>query len=273
MGRIPFFAVLLFSLLLAGAAGAQERGDGVADGGKREKRVVHDHDKYQRHDTRNEGIFMRLSKHKIKFSWNTPESIPDSEYYSRSPRGETDLGVKVGFNFQEMIKSPFSPSFNPGVVAGGYFRRFWGSSGIRGELLINTASYNSENPAAYYAPHTVGTDTTTKSAFKAMYISIPVMFEQKCFHKLYLLLGPQYSYLVSSSDKNGEFTKIYGKSNIFYKSEFSLVGGFEVQLPHALRIGARYVKGLTDVNNSIYPKAYEAWTMNAVQLTFSYRLY
>ena len=88
-----------------------------------------------------------------------------------------------------------------------------------------------------------------------------------------MLLGPQYSHLISSSDKNGEFTKIYGKNNVFYKSEFSMVGGFEIQLPHALRIGARYIKGLTDVNNSIYPKAYEAWTINTVQITFSYRLY
>jgi hypothetical protein len=272
MGRIPFFAILLSLLLVSAASKAQERGDGIANGGKREKRVVHDNDKYSNNNG-DRGLFRRLKKEKIKLTWNSPEEKTSPDYYRSSPRGETDLGVKLGLNFQEIIKSPFSPSFNPGIVAGGYCRRFWGGSGIRGELLVNTASYTSQNPADYYAPHKAGSDTVTKSAFKAAYISIPVMFEQRCFHKLYLLLGPQYSHLISSSDKNGEFTKIYGKSNVFYKSEFSMVGGFEVQLPQRLRIGARYIKGLTDVNNSIYPKAYEAWTINTVQITFSYRLY
>ncbi len=273
MSRIPLFTFLLFSILFSAAAGAQERGDGSAEGGKRQKRVVHDNDKYQHSSTKSEGIFRRLGRHKIKLTWNTPESTTDSEYYRRSPRGETDLGVKVGLNFQEITKSPFSPSLNPGLVAGGYCRRFWGGSGIRGELLINTASYTSQNAASYYVPHIASTDTVTKSAFKAVYLSVPIMFEQRIRHKAYLILGPQYSYLISSTDKNGEFTKIYNKSNVFFKSEFSLVGGFEIQLPHALRIGARYIKGLTDVNNSVYPKAYEAWTINTVQISFSYRLY
>ncbi len=274
MGRIPFLAILLCFLLFSAAASAQERGDGSAEGGKREKRVVHDKnkDKYSDKSREERKRERRENRRKFKLTWNTPEKT-DAVSYKPSPHGETDLGAKLGFNFQEIVKSPFSPSFNPGVVAGGYFRRFWGRSGIRAELLVNTASYTSQNPAAYYVQHTTSTDTVTKSAFKTAYLSIPAMFEQRCSQKVYLLFGPQYSLLVSSSDKNGEFTKIYSKNNVFFKSEFSLVAGFEVQLPHAIRIGARYIKGLTDVNNNVYPKAYEAWTINAIQVAFSYRFY
>ncbi len=264
---------MFFFLLFSAAATAQERGDGSAEGGKRQRRVVHDRDRNDSKSREELKRERRENRRKFKITWNTPDGKPDTEYYRASPHGETDLGAKLGINFQEMVESPFSPSFNPGIVGGGYFRRFWGGSGVRAELLFNTASYTSQNPASYYAQHTPGTDTVTKSAFKTAYISVPAMFEQRCFHKLYLLFGPQYSLLISSSDKNGEFTKIYNKSNVFFKSEFSLVGGFEVQLPHSLRIGARYIKGLTDVNNNIYPKAYEAWTINAIQVSFSYRIY
>ena len=274
MGKIGFLVTLLFLLTLSVATRAQERGDGSADGGKREKRVVRDHETWGGYDGEQRSKRLGGKRLKIRLKWNTPENSKKTDRpVRRWPHGETEIGAKLGLNFQELSQSPFSPSFNPGIVGGGYFRRFFGGSGVRVELLGSTASYTSQNPAAYYATHTAGTDTVTKSAFRGIYISIPAMFEQRAFKKLYLLFGPQYSRLISSSDKNGEFTKIYSKSNVFFKSEFSLVGGFEVQLPHALSIGARYVYGLTDVNNNIYPKSYLAWTINSIQATFSYRFY
>ncbi len=275
MRRIPFFLALSFLITFSVVLKAQERGDGDANGGKREKRVVHDNDTYGGYDSegRNKNKYARRGKFQLKLKWNSPEQAAGTKTHRPFPKGESDLGVKLGVNFQEIAHSPFSPAFNPGIVGGGYFRRFWGTSGMRAELLLSTGNYTSQDPAAYYATHTAGTDTVTKSAFSGIYISIPFMFEQRVSRKVYLLFGPHYSYLLSSSDKNGQFTKIYNKSNVFFRSEFSLVAGFEVQLPKALRVGARYVHGLTDVNNNIYPKAYLGWTINSIQATFSYRIH
>ncbi len=276
MSRIPFLSALLLVLLVSVAATAQERGDGEAAA----RRQIHDKDIIDGRGSKGKGRAGSRSgaananqgKNTTgvfrKFGNDEGESEP-----APFSHGRTELGAKLGVNFQEMAKSPFSPNFAPGVVGGGYFRRYFRRTGLRMELLASTGSYTSQNPAAYYAEHTATMDTVTKSAFRAVYLSVPILFEQRIFRKVYVQVGPQISYLLSSKDKNGEFTKIYGRNDIFKKAEFSMLIGAEYQLPYKLRVGARYIKGLTDVNNSVYPKAYFAWTVNSLQVSVSYNLF
>ena len=273
MSRIPFLSALFLFLIVSVATNAQERGDGEAAA----KRQIHDkdiidgrgrrsirranHDSHVNAGKNTKGVFR-------KFGNDDAKSEPPE-----TPHGRSELGAKLGVNFQELAKSPFSPAYKPGVVGGGYFKRYFRRTGIRMELFASTGSYSSQNPAAYYAQHTANMDTVTKSSFKALYISVPILFEQRMFHKAYLQIGPDITYLLSSSDKNGQFTKIYTKSDIFKKAEFSILFGAEYQLPYNIRVGARYIKGLTDVNNSVYPKAYFAWTINSLQVMASYTFF
>ena len=93
------------------------------------------------------------------------------------------------------------------------------------------------------------------------------------FKDIYFELGPQYSYLLSYSEKNGAFSKIYGADDIFKKSEFSMVIGVEAKFDKKFKFDLRYIKGLTDVNNSVYPSAYLQWNINSIQATIAYKLY
>ncbi len=255
MKRVHFTSILLLLLLSCAATYAQERGDGSAQNGTK---------------ANDKGITTGRSGKRILGAVN---EYNNGDVFRSKPfvPGTSDFGVKAGVNFQELATSPFAPKLTAGIVGGLYFRRYWRVTGVKIEALASSAHYVSKEPAAYYASS--AKDTVSKSEFKAIYLSVPVLGELRLYHEIYIEIGPQYSHLMASSDKNGAFSHIYGKSDIFFKSEFSGVIGIEAGLPYGLKIDARYCKGLTDVNNSIYPQAYLQWTINTIQATVSYNLY
>ena len=264
MKRINFTTTLLFLLILCGTAHAQERGDGIAEGQKKDPVGVISGRSGSGIGSQGQSGSNRWFSKNIDYA-NSPG------YVRPFIKGLSDFGIKAGGNFQEMGTSPFTQQFTPGIVGGIYFRRFYRVTAFKIEALASSAHYESSQPAGYYTVH--ASDSVTKSSFKAMYISIPAMFELRLYRDLYIEVGPQYSYLLSSADKNGVFSKIYKQNDIFYKSEFSGLIGLEVNLPRKFKVDVRYIKGITDVNNSVYPKAYLQWQINSLQATLSYRLY
>src|SRR5262249_6538372 len=157
--------------------------------------------------------------------------------YRPSVPGLSDFGVKLGGNFTQMATSPFTNGFAPGIVGGLYVRRFWRVTAVEVELLASSAPYVCRDAAAASAPN--ASDTVSKSQFRSIYIRVPVMFSLKVSNTLYAETVPEYSYLLSSADKNNAFTNAYKKSDIFHKSEFSWVLGLEMKLPKKFKVGVR----------------------------------
>jgi len=268
MKRINFVTTLLLVLFLCTVSRAQERGDGLATPKNNDKGIITGR---TGPDNGNGQIIHGTN------SWFDKNMM--LQYWTKHKDGTpfpftlglSEFGVNLGGNFQEMAHSPFTKSFKPGLVGGLYYRRYWRLTAVKVELLGSTAHYVSTQAAGVYATHP--TDSTSKSFFKTRYFSLPVLAQLMVVKDVYLELGPQYSYMLSYSEKNGVFSKIYGPDNIFKNSEFSMIIGAEAKINRKFKFDLRYIKGMTDVNNSVYPSAYLQWNINAIQATVYYRLY
>ena len=197
---------------------------------------------------------------------------PDGTPVNAAP-GISEYGVKAGLNCQQMAHSSFTNTFFPGALAGVYFRRHWRFTAIKIELLGTTGHYTSAQAVGSVA--TPAENNTSKSTFNTTYLSLPALAQLRIHRDpdLWLEVGPQYTYLLTYSDKSDIFSKEYGQDNIFKRSEFSGVIGAEYKINTRFKVDLRYAKGLTDVNNSVYPQAYLQWNINSIQATLSYKLY
>ena len=263
MRRIHCGITLLILLVLGTATQAQERGDGKASPTQKDPSgILTGRDGYSAGPAGGTNPWFNKNMRYAQDASDGPQQFV---------KGISDLGIKLGGDMQQMQHSPFGGQLSPGIIGGIYLRRFWRITALKVEALVNSAKYTSTQPAAEYATNHPS-DSTAKSIFKSVYLSIPALAELKVYHTIYLEVGPQYSYLLTYKDKNDAFTKIYGHNDIFHPSEFSGVLGAEMTINSKLKAEIRYVKGLTDVNNSVYPKAYLQWNVNSIQAMVSYKL-
>ncbi len=105
-----------------------------------------------------------------------------------------------------------------------------------------------------------------------MYVNIPLLFEYQTSAKWQIIAGPQFGYVASIKDKNKVYEGIYGNSNIITNTDFSIVAGAEYKVAKKMRIGARIVKGVIDVNNSTYYLVHKPWSSTGAQISVSYRI-
>jgi len=181
------------------------------------------------------------------------------------------LGVKIGGSMQALSGAPVRSG--PGVVAGLYSRKNIGRFGVRVEALASTAHYTTKYPASIYSLYSPGMDTISKGDFQVIYASIPLMIDYQLNKSMQLLAGAQWSYVVSLYEKNNAFSNIYGTNNFIKPTDFSLVAGLELSVAKKVRLGLRFIKGVTDVNKSTYYLVPKTWTTTGVQATVSYKIF
>lgn len=166
------------------------------------------------------------------------------------------VGVKAGANFQQISgdgsASNFDATYKPGVLGGVFVGVDKKKAGIRGEALIKTCRYKVHNSSV---------------KLKTVNLDIPVLYEHKIVKRVWFQLGPQFSMLISAKQTDGVDFK-----NNMRTADIAAVGGLEVTLPMKVTIGARYIKGFIDANNTDIPtKLPGKWTSSAIQLTVGYR--
>jgi outer membrane protein OmpA-like peptidoglycan-associated protein len=114
-------------------------------------------------------------------------------------------------------------------------------------LNLPISSGFSIEPQVMYSSHryfTSNTSTLLLNDGSISYISVPLALKFHVADKLAILAGPQVDFL-SSVDDNNNVVNETG----FNKSSFSLFGGLEF-LPHkGVSIFARYIHGLSDMND------------------------
>lgn len=159
---------------------------------------------------------------------------------------KVDLGIKAGWNYEQLSGSNVDNSYNSGFQGGIFVGVRRKRIGVQVEGLISFSKYNLQ-------------DSLSKGEFKATYINIPVLFEYKLVPMLWLQIGPQYSGIVSVQSPSG----FAGDAkNIFKSGTGSGVLGLELKLPLHLNVGARYVLGFTNLNNY----GSDAWQQRVFQL-------
>ncbi len=176
---------------------------------------------------------------------------------------KAELGLKLGANFETLSGSSWQNTYKPGIVGGVFVGLHKGSYGIRIEGLINSSHYTSQSFI----------DSTHKGDFRATYFDFPILFEYKVIPRVWLQIGPQYSNVLSIKSLN-DFA---GDSKSMFKSNvFALIFGIEAKLPMHITVGARYILGLTDMNNvstnnTTIKNVNGSWSNRSAQVSLGFR--
>ncbi|MFT4094479.1 MAG: porin family protein [Niabella sp.] len=175
-----------------------------------------------------------------------------------SVNAQFHIGVKAGVNAGKIKGKSFKEEFNYSYLAGAFAE-------------IGLGDKWSINPEILFSQTTATTDTSftnTVSQFfeneqrkaKLSYLSIPILINMRLIGPLHLEAGPQFGILMNEDKKllqNGE--------DAFNHGDFSLVGGASLQF-NFLRISARYVAGLSNVNSTDIDED-KNWKNQALQLS------
>ena len=179
-------------------------------------------------------------------------------------------GVKVGGHFMKLSSAPVKSA--PSPLVGLFAYNNMGRVGIRLEAMGTMVTHTTKYPASYYTMYTAGTDTVTQAELQTINISVPLLVEYQLTDRIQLVAGPQFSYMVSITDKNEAYTKVYGDTKFLKKTDFAVVAGAEYQIGANIKVGARLVAGVTDVNASTYYLVPRSWSTVAGQLSISYKI-
>lgn len=149
------------------------------------------------------------------------------------------LGFKGGANILKVDGKSFSDEFQFGYHLGAFaeinINQKWG---IQPELLWNQTNYRTADNFDDLYPN-----GKSDVEGKLNYISIPILLTYRPVKLLSLQLGPQFG-IMTSQDKD-----LLGETKEAFKSgDFSMLGGAQLNLG-ALRVGGRYVVGLTNIND------------------------
>ncbi|NII27238.1 PorT family protein [Pseudoflavitalea sp. X16] len=149
------------------------------------------------------------------------------------------LGFKAGANIFKVDGKSFNDEFKFGYNLGAFAEiNFSNKWGVQPELLWNQTNYRTGDNFDDLYP---GGKNDVEG--KLNYISIPILLTYRPVKIFSLQAGPQFG-ILTSQDKD-----LLGETKEAFKSgDFSMLGGAQLNLG-ALRVGGRYVVGLTDIND------------------------
>jgi len=168
---------------------------------------------------------------------------------------EVVLGIKVGANFSQLTGNSFDNAYKAGFHGGAFVGVTKGKIGVQGEVLVRSCTYAPSSIVAAAG----GQDVATTN------LDIPVLFEYKLISRLWIQLGPQFSSLISAKSNGTDVKKT------FNSTDFSGVVGLQAILPVHLVAGARYVLGMTNINNESVSGTKESWNNRSIQLYVGFR--
>lgn len=187
---------------------------------------------------------------------------------------DVDLGIKVGANFARLDGSTWNNGYKAGFLGGVYGSIHTKKLGVQVEGLFSQANYTTTGTEFYKVYKGLpnffrnAADSAKQGDISVSYFSIPVLFTFKLFSNAWVQLGPQYSGIVSVSDKDDLLNDARG---LFKGGDFSGVLGVWINLPVGLNAGARYIIGFNDQRNNTALS--EAWKNRTIQLHIGYNIF
>jgi len=192
----------------------------------------------------------------LSFSNNCNAQIPGVSKVTKA-LPKVDLGIKLGGNFNQLNGGSAKSAYQPGVVGGVFFGLREGKWGGRIEGLVSSAKY------------TYSYSSTQDGTFKNIYLDVPLLLEHKLISRLWVQLGPQFSDVISVSATPNPPPGTDAKS--YFKSSFAGVLGLEARLPVHFVVGARYILGVTNVNDESFSAAGGSWKARTIQAYIGFR--
>jgi hypothetical protein len=170
------------------------------------------------------------------------------------------LGIKAGANLFKMDGESFDQEFKFGYNVGAFSEiNFTSSWGIQPEVLFNQTNYRTGTEFS-----DVYSGGVSNYKGKLNYLSIPVLLSFRPIPLLSILAGPQFGILLNHDEH-----LVNNADQAFKKGDFSLVGGAQLNLA-ALKVGARYVVGLNNIND--LPNQ-TSWKNEGWQLYAGFRIF
>jgi Outer membrane protein beta-barrel domain len=170
------------------------------------------------------------------------------------------LGIKAGANLFKVDGESFDQEFKFGYNVGAFSEiNFTSSWGLQPELLFNQTNYRTGTEFS-----DVYSGGVSNYKGKLNYLSIPVLLSFRPIPLLSILAGPQFGILLNRDEH-----LVNNAGDAFKSGEFSLVGGAQLNLA-ALKVGARYVVGLNNIND--LPNQ-TSWKNEGWQLYAGFRIF
>lgn len=170
------------------------------------------------------------------------------------------LGVKAGANIFKIDGQSYDNEFKFGYNVGAFSEiNFSKHIGIQPEVLFSQTNFRTGTEFSSIYPG--GTDDLKG---KLNYLSIPILLSIRPIPLLSILVGPQFGILL-----NGDQHLTTQAKDAFKKGDFSMVGGAQLNLA-GFKLGARYVVGLTDINEL---GDEEKWKNQGFQVYAGFRIF
>ena len=149
------------------------------------------------------------------------------------------LGIKAGANGLKVDGLSFKDGFDYGYSLGGFAEiNFSPKIGIQPEVVWNQTNFRTAEKFSDIYPQ--GTSDVKGSL---NYLSIPLILNYRPVKFLSLQAGPQFGILLNKDQSLFENGK-----EAFKHGDFSMLGGAQLNIG-AIKVGARYVVGLTNIND------------------------
>jgi hypothetical protein len=185
-----------------------------------------------------------------------------------------ELGIRAGVNMDKLISTDYNPVFQPGFVAGAYFR-----IGIGGFFLEPNLIYSQSGGKVDEIVPVIPVATETRQD-NLSYLELPILFGKRFAKTLRISIGPSLEYLLGANETitgaPGSSGSIVTDVKNNYKSAtvgFQVGAGIDI-----LRFGIdlRYDSNLSGlVNNSGTTRidGFSTDTRSSIfQLTVSYKI-
>jgi len=170
------------------------------------------------------------------------------------------LGVKAGANIFKVDGQSFSQGFHFGYNVGAFSEiNFSPNFGLQPEVMWNQTNYRTGDHFSSIYPQGFN---DVKG--KLNYLSIPLLLSFRPAPFLSILVGPQFGVLIDH-DEN----LVQNGKDAFKKGDFSMVGGAQLNIA-SFKLGARYVIGLTDINDL---SDNEKWKNTGFQVYAGFRIF
>jgi hypothetical protein len=170
------------------------------------------------------------------------------------------LGIKAGANLDKINGKSFSDEFKFGYNVGAFAElNFTPNWGIQPEVLFNQTNYHTGDHFSAIYPG--GVDDVKG---KLSYLTIPILLSFRPIPLLSIQVGPQFGIKLNSDQH-----LVNNAKDAFKSGDFAMVGGLQLNLA-SLKIGGRYVEGLTNVNN--YTST-TSWKNQGFQVYAGFRIF
>lgn len=186
---------------------------------------------------------------------------------------DVDLGVKLGANFAKLNSDSWDKGYKAGFLGGIYSGIHTKKIGLQVEALFNQARYTTTGTEFYNAYKGIpgffknAADSAVNGTINVNYVSIPILLHVKFIGNSWLQLGPQFSSVLSVKDKDDLLKDAKG---MFKSGDISGVIGIWLNLPLNLNVGARYIIGFSDLDNTTVS---QSWKSRTIQIHIGYNIF